>query len=589
MSYILGISCFYHDSAASLIGDDGVLCAAEEERFTRIKHDSSFPKNAINFCLNFKNLNPNDLSAVVFYENPKVKFDRVSKSFIKNLPKSLSIFLDILKGWHSEKFWIKEIICKQLNIDKKKIIFSKHHDSHCFSSHYTSGFKESVSLSIDGVGEFQTLQSKFIDTNNKNENLLSVNFPHSLGLFYSAFTEFLGFEVNEGEFKVMGLAAYGKPIYAEKVEKVFLNRNKTSFELDMDYFSFEYSNHTNLNKSFINEFGEPRKFDSKFLLEDQKSVFDKKISREQMYYADIAASLQSVLEDQILNMTLGLSQKKKSNNITYSGGVAYNGVANDKIIRNSGFKNTYIMPAAGDNGGSIGCALDYYVKNNFSKFKNNFDKFKLDNVYLGPQYDENTCFKLLKNYSFNFEELDNDKLSDKVAELLTKKKVIGVFNGKSEFGPRALGNRSIIADPRTILMKNIINKSIKYREMFRPFAPVVLDSHAIKYFELEGFENQQPYQFMLSVVKVKLEYINKLEAITHVDGTARVQILKKSQNPTLYSIIKKFGDLTGIYALVNTSFNIRGEPIVCTPKDAMDTFTWTNLDNLVLNNFIVHK
>ena len=357
----------------------------------------------------------------------------------------------------------------------------------------------------------------------------------------------------------------------------------------MDYFSFEYSNHTNLSNLFINEFGEPRKFDSKFLLEDQKSVFDKKISKQQKYYADIAASLQFILEDQILDMTKGLCQKKKSNNITYSGGVAYNGVVNEKIIRNSGFKNTYIIPPAGDNGGSIGCALDFYVKNNFSKFKNNLNKFRLENVYLGPEYEDNSCYEILKNYSFNFERLDNDKLSNRVVELLLKKKVIGVFNSRSEFGPRALGNRSIIADPRTILMKNLINKSIKYREMFRPFAPIVLDNYATKYFELEGFEHQQPYQFMLSVVKVKPKYINKLEAITHVDGTARVQILKKSQSPLLYSIIKKFGDSTGVYALVNTSFNIRGEPIVCTPKNALDTFTWTDLDNLVLNNFIIHK
>jgi len=589
MTYILGISCFYHDSAASLIGDEGVICAAEEERFTRIKHDSNFPINAIRFCLQLKNLKPGDLKAIVFYENPKLKFKRVSESFIRNLPKSINIFSDIIKQWHNKKLWILEIIEKTLKVDKNKIFFSQHHDSHCFSSHYTSGFNSSISLSIDGVGEYQTLHSKFIDLDNNPESLLSINFPNSLGLFYSAFTEFLGFEVNEGEFKVMGLAAYGNPSYVDKIEKVFLSRSNSSFELDMDYFGFEYSNKSNLTANFLKIFGEPRQYDSKFLSEDQKSVFEKKITKDQQYYADIAASLQHVLEDQILNMTQNLYRKNKSENLTYSGGVAYNGVVNDKIIRKSGFKNVNIVPPSGDNGGAIGCALGHYVKNNFENYKNNINNFKLKNVYLGPEFEDRECDILLQNYSFKNEKFNDEILSSRVAELLNRKKVIGVFKSKAEFGPRALGNRSIIADPRTIEMKNLINKSIKYREIFRPFAPVVLMDYATKYFELDGFENQQPYQFMLSVVKVRPEYIKSLEAITHIDGTARVQILKQSQNPFLYSVIKKFGDLSNIYALVNTSFNIRGEPIVCTPKNVLDTFVWTDLDNVVLNNFLVSK
>lgn len=585
MPNILGVSCFFHDSAVSLINEHGVVAAAEEERFSRKKHDNGFPIHAINFCLDFGNLNINDLDAIVFYENPVIKFDRVFSRIFKNFPKSLKVLPPLLRSWHEDKFWFKEIFCKHYKVDKNKIFFENHHTSHAASSFFSSPFSNSATMTIDGVGEWTTCEfGKY--TSNNLIKINEINFPHSLGILYSAFTEFLGFEVNEGEFKVMGLASYGEPKYLDKIEKLFISRNDNSFELDLDYFSFEHSLNTNLSKKFINLFGEKRKIESQFLKKEQSHCLEAELMSEQKIYADIASSLQHFMNDHVLSMAKYIKRESKNNFLSYAGGVAYNGVINQNLIDNSGFEEIFIQPAAGDNGASLGAAQSYLFKN----FSINKKNFKFNTCYLGKNYSSKDCLEKINNYSFKYKEYDNDEIADIVSDSLFKKKIIGYFDGRFEFGPRALGNRSIIADPRTVEMKNLINRSVKFRELFRPFAPIVLEDKAAEYFEIEDSKiNQAPYKYMLSVVKVRDKFVNELQAITHIDQTARVQILKKEDNVRMYDIIKKFGENSGIYMLVNTSFNKRGDPMVSSPDDALNTFAWSDLDMLVLNNFIVLK
>ncbi len=585
MAFTLGISCFFHDSAACLIDDDKIICAAEEERFTRIKHDNSFPINAINFCLEKANIKSENLGTVVFYENPVTKFDRVFKTLVKNFPKSISIIKDVATDWHSNKLWFKEICNQKLNIDKNKIKFFNHHESHLYSALIPSGFKNAACLTIDGVGEWITTEGS-IFKNNNIEKSFSVKFPHSIGILYSALTEFLGFEVNDGEYKVMGLAAYGEPKYVDKIEKLFLYRNKNDFKLNLNFFSFEYSNKTNLTKNFIDLFGKPREPESKFLLSEQLSPMQFKLDNYQKYYADVASSLQFVVRDQILLFVKHLRQISDSENLIYAGGVAYNSVINEEILKSSGFKKVFIQPAAGDNGGALGAALGFNWKLRVNK-----SNYTLENVYLGKSYSEKDCLNELENYSFKIKKFKNkDEQAKYLAELIFQNKIIGFFRSGFEFGPRALGNRSIIADPRKIQMKNKINKSVKYREQFRPFAPVVLDKKVDEYFDINKTQSlRQPYKFMLSVAKTKKNMIDNLQAVTHVDGTARVQILYENDNPLLYKVIEEFGNISGVYCLINTSFNIRGEPMVASPKDALKTFTYSDLDILSLENYIIAK
>jgi carbamoyltransferase len=585
MPNVLGVSCFFHDSAASLVNEHGVVAAAEEERFSKKKHDNGFPIHAINFCLNFGNLKINDLDAIVFYENPAIKFDRVFSRILKNFPKSLKVLPPLLKSWHEDKFWFKEIFCKHYNVDKNKIFFENHHTSHAASAFYSSPFSNSATMTIDGVGEWTTCEFGKYELNNFKK-IDEINFPNSLGILYSAFTEFLGFEVNEGEFKVMGLASFGKPLYLDEIEKLFISRNNNNFELDLDYFSFEHSLNTNLSNKFISLFGEKRKIESQFLKKEQSHCLKAELMPDQKIYADIASSLQHFMNNQVLSMAKYAKKKSGSNFLSYAGGVAYNGVINQHLIDKSGFEEIFIQPAAGDNGASLGAAQSYLFKN-FSIEKKNF---KFDTCYLGQNYSSQDCLEKINNYSFNYKEHDNNEITDIVSENLLKKKIIGYFDGRFEFGPRALGNRSIIADPRTIEMKNLINRSVKFRELFRPFAPIVLDYKADEYFEIENKNiHQAPYKYMLAVVNVKDKYVDDLQAITHVDQTARVQILKRKSNERMYDIIKKFGDNSGIYMLVNTSFNKRGDPMVSSPEDALKTFAWSDLDMLVLNNFIIFK
>ena len=585
MKYILGISCFFHDSSACIISDNEIIAAAEEERFTRKKHDNSFPENAIKFCLEKADIKPADLDAIVFYENPIIKFDRVIKTLIKKFPKSLNIFKSVAIDWHSDKLWFKEKCKKFLNIDRKKIFFFDHHKSHLYSALIPSNFKQSACLTIDGVGEWITTEGSIFKNNSLNK-LFSVNFPSSLGILYSALTEFLGFEVNEGEYKVMGLAAYGEPIYGDKIEKLFNFRNEDGFELNMEYFSFEYSMQTNLTKKFFNLFGEKRKSESEFLKKEQTHPKLFELNPYQKYYADIAASLQLVMQDQILLFVKKLKKKSGLDSLIYAGGVAYNGVINEEILKSSGFKNVFIQPAAGDNGAAIGAALGF----RFEKQKSS-ENFLFKNMYLGKSYTSEECINEIENFSFKKKIYNSiEDQAEFLASQIFNEKIVGFFRSAFEFGPRALGNRSIIAHPGTMQMKNKINKSVKFREQFRPFAPVVIDKWANTYFEINKEKGlQQPYKYMLAVAKTKEDYVDKLQAVTHVDGTARVQILSEDDNKLLYNVITKFGELSGIYCLVNTSFNIRGEPMVGSPYDALKTFSYTDLDILSLENVILTK
>ena len=579
MNFVLGISCFFHDSAAALVSDQEIICAADEERFTRVKHDSRFPVNAIKFCLNNSNININDIDALVFHEDPAIKFDRVSKSFIKNLPKSLTIAKDIISSWHNEKLWLKETAVRELKIPSNKIHFSEHHFSHSSSAYYPSGFKEAATLTLDGVGEWITSQGG-LQSDKDFKKSWHINFPHSLGLLYSSFAEFLGFEVNEGEFKVMGMAPYGSPKYIDKIEKLFIKRNSLSYEMDMDFFTYEYSNKSNLGKKFYNLFGDPRKKESPFLSDSKKNL----IFENQVYFADIASSLQNVIEDQILNMAKNLRVSTKSDNLCYAGGVAYNSVANGRLINESGFKNIWIQPAAGDNGAALGAALAFQAS------KNSNNKFSMQTASLGKSYNEKECINELERVGLNYKILNEKEIIELTAEQISQGKIVAWFDGRFEFGPRALGNRSILADPRYIETKNKVNLSVKYREIFRPFAPMVTQESASNFFEFgNNAANQQPYKFMLAVTKVKENFRDKLQAITHVDGTARVQIVDKINSNKVHKLLKAVESKTNFPILLNTSFNKRGEPMVASPGDAIQTFMWSDLDILVLNNIFIKK
>ena len=588
---ILGISSFFHDAASVIIRDGQVLAAAEEERFSRIKHDSSFPFNSIKFCLEQAACGGNDLDYVIFYEKPLLKLDRILSTIKKNFPNSFGIYKDVLKNWGTQKLWTRDIISNFLNISKNKILFYEHHFSHAASAFYCSNFDKSDLLTIDGVGEWTT--TSFGQTeNNKLIREQSIDFPHSLGLLYTVFTEFLGFEVNEGEYKVMGMAPYGKPKYTDKIDKLFKKLNGLNFELDMSYFNFDKSLKTNLSEKFINLFGEPRKKEEPFFLKEHKEdlmdqTFDisDRVIKKSEYYSDISASIQLYIENIIVNLAKNLKKKKNNSNLSYAGGVAYNCSANSKILNSGTYENVFIQPAAGDSGGALGCALGLDFLLNGKKRCNYL------HTYLGKSYSNETIRSYLENDNIEYKFYENfDQICSLIADEIANEKIIGWFQDGFEFGPRALGNRSIIADPRFFKNKKIVNSKIKFRELFRPFAPSTIKEFATKYYEInEKQSNQEPYSFMLSTAKVKKEYRNKLEAITHVDGTARVQLVNKQTNEKFYNLIKSFGDKTGIYTVLNTSFNRRGEPIVASPRDAMSTFNWTGIDILVMNNFIIRK
>lgn len=565
---ILGISCFYHDSAAVLIDDGKIIAAAEEERFSRIKHDSGFPNHAIEFCLSKANISATDLNWVVFYEKPFVKFERINLSVLATAPFARQQFVNGYKTLLKDKLWIKSIIANNLKIDSKKILFTGHHLSHSAAAFYTSGFDSSAILTCDGVGEWTTT-AWGVARNNRIELKNELKFPHSLGLFYSAFTQFLGFQINEGEFKVMGLAPYGKPIFVDRIKRLINQSTDGSFKLDMSYFKFHTSDKVAYSEKFVKLLGVP-------------PVDPKESDKVVQVYADIAASAQVVLEDALLVIAKHVQLETGEENLCYAGGVALNGVANQRILKESGFKNMYIQPAAGDSGGALGAAL--YVYNTLAKHPK---RYKLDGSYFGAENSEDDIHKFILENKLKAVRYSDSELVEKVSGLLAKRKVIGWVRGKFEWGPRALGARSILADPRDRKMRDLVNSKIKFREAFRPFAPVCLYEDGEKYFDADS--RQQPLQYMIAVVPVKKQWQSKLGAITHVDGTARPQFIKRSVNPMYYDVVKAFGKKSGINVLLNTSFNLKGEPIVNTAADAYKTYMKSGIDALVLGNYLLVK
>lgn len=568
--FILGISCYYHDSAACLIKDGELIAAAAEERFTRKKHDSGFPENAINFVLGEEKITSADLDYVVFYEKPFIKMERILLSIFQNVPYSFSLFKDSLNVWFTEKLWIKNTIKEKLKINEKKILFVEHHISHSASSFFCSPYEEAAILTCDGIGEWTTT-TLGVGYKNKVKILKELKFPHSLGLLYSVFTAFLGFEVNEGEHKVMGMAAYGKPRYVEKIYKLIDISDDGSFFLNMDYFSYHFSGRKSYNSKFEKLFGKPRN------PEDSETLSP--------YYADIAASIQKITEEILIRMANYLYKETKLKKLCIGGGVGLNSVANYRILKETPFEEIYIQPACGDAGGAIGCAL-YLYHSVLDKPR----KFIMEHVYWGKKYRKEDIKNFLEKKSVNYRYIeDEEKLLDILTSFLLKGKVIGFFQGKFEWGPRALGNRSILADARNPLMKDIVNRKIKFREIFRPFAPSVLLEEAEEYFSLKNPSLHYPLKFMLYVVDVKEEKRKIIPAVVHVDGTARPQVVEKDKNRFYYLLIKKFAEKTGVGVILNTSFNLKGEPIVNTPEDAFNTFLKSEMDILVLENFIIEK
>ena len=565
--YTLGISCYYHDSAASLLKDGKVLAAVEEERFSRKKFDDGFPKMAIDWCLREADISPEDIESIAFYDKPLLKFERLLDNYIAVAPRGLYSFLNVIPKWLHKRLWIKDEISKYLKGFNGTIIFPEHHVSHAAHAFFTSPFEESAILTVDGVGEWST--ASFGTANDTTIKLTNdIRWPHSLGLFYSAFTYFLGFKVNEGEYKLMGLSAYGKPKYYDLIMENLVDvKNDGSIHLNMKYFSFTYDK-VMTNKKFSDLFGiPPRKEDSK---------------AEQIHY-DIASSAQLVLENILLKMVNHVHKKTSMKNLCLGGGVALNGVANYRILKEGPFENVHIPPSPGDGGSAIGCAqyLYYHQKKNKRKVERNTESIK-NNVFVGPSYSNDEIKSFLDVNKIDYKFFEKNLLLETTAKLISDGNVVGWYQGKMEWGPRALGNRSILADPRNVKMKDILNEKIKHRESFRPFAPCVLEEYASEYFDVD---TTSPYMLLVAPVKKP----EKIPAVTHVDGTARLQTVSKDINSLFYGLINEFYKATDVPVLINTSMNVRGEPIVNTIEQAYDMIVKTDMDYIVLGNQVVKR
>jgi len=590
--YILGISCFYHDAAAALIKDGKLIAAAEEERFTRVKHDFDFPENAIHFCLDYAGISNNDLDYVVFYEKPFHKFERILMTTLQNFPKSWKVFREAMLIWLGDKLWVKSIIKDKVGVEDKKILFGEHHLSHAASAFYPSPFKEAAILTVDGVGEWTTA-TMGIGKGTDIKLLKEIKFPHSLGLLYSAFTAFLGFKVNNGEYKVMGMSPYGKPRYIDKIYDNLINvASDGSFWLNMDYFTYHYSDERTFNSKFENLFGKPRQREMNFFTSNTRfpSYFGEKPSnykelcRENEHYADIAASIQRVTEEVLLKLINSLYEETGMKNLCIAGGVGLNSKANGRILREGPFEELFIQPAAGDGGGALGAALHAY-----HGLMGKPRTFILEHAYWGKDYSESEIKEFLDSNNISYEYFsDDDKLKDRIVDDLVDGKVVGLFQGRFEWGPRALGNRSILADPRSEEMKDIVNTKIKFREPFRPFAPVILEEKTSDFFHGDDIAKQFTARYMLLVMPLKESKAETINAVNHM-GTGRLQTIREEWNPRYYQIVKKFGDATGVPVLLNTSFNLRGEPIVNSPSNAFNTFSKSGIDVLVLENFMIRK
>jgi len=560
--YIIGISCFYHDSAACIIKDGVLLAAAQEERFTRIKHDFNFPSNAVTYCLKEAGITIKDVKYVGFYDKPFVKFERMLYTYIDTFPRSLASFAKAIPLWLGQKLHIPKTIQKELGFDGD-VLMIPHHMSHAASSFLVSPFEESAILTVDGVGEWATT-TYGKGTGNKIELIKEIRFPDSLGLLYSAATYFLGFKVNSAEYKVMGLAPYGKPKYVDLILDNLIDvKDDGSFKINMKYFSYDYGLRMT-NKNMEKLFGIPvRKSESKL----------------EQVHMDIAASLQKVTEDIVLKMCEFLHKEVGSDNLCMAGGVALNCVANGRILRESKFKNLFIQPAAGDAGGAVGVAAFIY-----NSILDNPRKEPLKDSYLGPSYSDKEVKKYLEEKNIKYHEHSEKDLPKKVARLIEDQAVIGWFQGRMEFGPRSLGARSIIADAKNKENWQRVNLKIKFRESFRPFAPSVLEDRADDFFDLRG--KKSPYMLLVAQVR---EDTRIIPAVTHVDGSARIQTVSQETNKKFYDLIKEIDNISGVPIVINTSFNVRGEPIVCTPHDAFMCFMRTEMDYLVLGNIVLDK
>lgn len=585
--YILGISAFYHDSAACILWDGQIIAAAQEERFTRIKHDQNFPMNAINYCLKEAGINASELDYVAFYDKPFIKFERILETYLTFPPRGITSFIKAIPLWIRQKLWIPDLIKKEVGY-KGKVLFCEHHESHAASAFFPSPFKRAAFLTIDGVGEWAT-SSYGVGRENKIDIIAELRFPHSLGLLYSAFTYFLGFKVNSGEYKVMGLAPYGDPKYVQRIYDLLIDLKRDgSFRLNMGYFNY-CTGLTMTNKRFHKLFdGPPRKPE------------DKLTQREM----DLAASIQKVTEEIVVRMAQHVKKETHEKSLCMAGGVALNCVCNGKLLRSGLFENIWIQPSSGDAGGAIGAsyiAYHHYLKKPTPP-KNGKDLQK--GSYLGPAYNNDIIRQFLEKHNLPHEYLKTKPLLDTVSNLLIDGKVIGWFQGRMEFGPRALGNRSIIGDARSPEMQKKMNLKIKFRESFRPFAPSILAYKVKDWFELD---RESPYMLLVADVKKERQRpitekeenlwgIDKLNvvrsdipAVTHVDYSARIQTVNKEDNPLYYELIETFFKKTGCPVIVNTSFNVRGEPIVESPLDAYKCFMRTEMDVLVMGNSILYK
>ena len=584
--YILGISAFYHDSAACIVKNGEIIGAAQEERFTRKKHDFSFPHNSIEWCLKEVGIQTKDLSCVAFYDKPFIKFERIILTYLRFAPIGLKSFMMSMPMWLKNKLHTRDLIRNELESYEGTIIFTEHHESHAASAFYPSPFKESAILTMDGVGEWTTA-SIGVGKNSEINLIKELHFPHSLGLLYSAFTYFTGFRVNSGEYKLMGLAPYGEPKYKDLILKELLDlKDDGSFRMNMKYFNY-CAGLTMTNRRFSKLFGGPPR------------RAETQITQREM---DIARSIQAVTEEIMLKMAKYVKETTNQNNLCLAGGVALNCVGNGRILREKIFKNIWIQPAAGDAGGALGAALFVWYRYLGNKRNTNGIKDSQRGSYLGTHYSNEQIEKALKEYEIKYELLAKNELINKVARLLDQGNVIGWFQGKMEFGPRALGARSIIGDARSQQMQSKMNLKIKFRESFRPFAPTVLKEKCPQYFDLDA---ESPYMLLVAPVKKdKLlahatQYakgFDKLKikrsvipSVTHVNYSARVQTVNREDNPLYYDTIKKFEELSGCPVIINTSFNIRGEPIVCTPVDALRCFLRTDMDYLALGDFLIDK
>ncbi len=557
---VLGISAYYHDAAASLLQKGEVIAAVEEERFSRIKNDAAFPLQAVNYCVQAGGISFYDIDYIVFYEKPFLKFWRVLVDHINSYPFSLRRFLQLMPYWLEDRLSFPLVLEREFDY-KKDVFFIHHHLSHAASAFLPSGFEEAAILTSDAVGEWAT--STFgVGRGGKIEIIKEIKYPHSLGLFYSTVTSFLGFQALRGEGKVMGLAGWGRPVLGDKFAEIIKVFPDGSVKLNMEYFHFNRSKYM-FNCCWRKLFGPPRRPEEKI----------KDIHR------DIAATLQSITEEALIKQARFIYSSTKLENLCLAGGVFLNCIANHRILEETPFKQVFIQPAAGDAGGALGAAL--YVYNCILKKKR---KYKMDSAYLGPSFSSSFIENFLLSHQQKFEKMEEYKLLEYIAKRLSEGNIVGWFQGRTEWGPRALGNRSILADPRRRDMKDILNYKVKKREGFRPFAPAVLEERAYEYFRL-----RQLSPFMLLAAKVKEDVKDRIPAVVHIDGTARVQTVNIKANKRFYLLIKEFYKITGVPVILNTSFNLRGEPIVNTPQDAYDTFVKSGMDILVLGDYVITK